>query len=158
MVLRKLIIGAVCFLLGAVGLAVGQGTGVLRPETFISLPWTWSATQSATPQSLTISGSTFTPAANAGNYIKLTLVHASCPCTLANPSGTPVAGTAGVIEITQSATGSDTIGTWGSSYLYTGGTSTIALSTGANATDTLSYYVRDSTHIVLTTAALNPTH
>ena len=119
---------------------------------------TWTATQSSTPQTLTISTATFTPSAAAGNNIKFTLVHASCPCTLANPSGTPVAGTSGVIEITQSSSGSDTIGTWGSSYLYSGGTASIALSTGANATDTLSYYVRDSTHIVLTTAALNATH
>lgn len=158
MVFRKLIAPAACFLLGALGLALAQGSGALRPEVFISLPWTWTATQSSTPQSLTISTSTFTPAAAAGNNIKFTLIHASCPCTLANPSGTVVAGTSGVIEITQSSTGSDTIGTWGSSYLYAGGTSTIALSTGASDTDTFSYYVRDSTHIELVTAALNATH
>jgi hypothetical protein len=119
---------------------------------------TWTATQSSTPQTLTISTATFTPAAAAGNNIKFQLVHASCPCTLANPSGSPIAGTSGVLEIQQSSTGSDTIGTWGSSYIYAGGTATIALSAGASQTDTFSYYVRDSTHILITTAALNATH
>jgi hypothetical protein len=117
---------------------------------------TWTATQSSTPQSLTISTATFTPATASGNNIAFTLT-AACPCTFANPSGTPISGTSGVIEITQ-GTGGQTIGTWGSSYLYAGGTATIALSTGSGNTDTLSYYVRDSTHIVLTTAALNATH
>jgi hypothetical protein len=117
----------------------------------------WAAQQSNAVTTLSISTATFTPDGSNNNY-KLTLVHASCPCTLANPSATPVAGTAGVIEVIQSSTGSDTIGTWGSQYLYAGGTSTISLSSAANATDFLSYYVIDSTHILLTSAALNPTH
>lgn len=152
-----LIIGAACCLLGALGVALAD-TGALRPEIFISFPWRWTATQSSTPQSLVISTATFTPATGAGNNIKLTLNHSACPCTFANPSGTPVAGTSGVIEITQSATGADTIGTWGSSYVSTNGTAAITLSVGSGQTDTLSYYVRDSTHILLTTAALNATH
>lgn len=108
----------------------------------------WSGQQSVTPTTLAISTSTFTPNGSSNNYA-MTLVHASCPCTLANPSVTPVAGTGGQIVIIQSATGSDTIGTWGSQYEASGGTSTLVLSTGANAVDVLSYYVRDSTHIEL---------
>lgn len=106
---------------------------------------------------LSISTATFTPDGSNNNY-GLTLVHASCPCTLANPSVTPVAGTSGVIEVVQSATGSDAITTWGSDYIYPGGTSTIALSTAASAIDVLSYYVIDPTHILLTTGALHATH
>lgn len=117
----------------------------------------WTAQQSNTPTTLTISTATFTPDGSSNNY-HLTLVHASCPCTLANPSVTPVPGTGGVIKISQSSTGADTIGTYGSSYIAQGGTSTLALSTGANAIDVLSYYVIDTTHILLTPGALNATH
>lgn len=108
----------------------------------------WTGQQSATPTSLSISTATFTPDGSSNNYT-LTLVHASCPCTLANPSATPVAGTGGQIVVKQSSTGSDTIGTWGSSYIASGGTAAITLSTGANAIDILSFYVIDSTHIAL---------
>jgi hypothetical protein len=126
-------------------------------EDLRATPNLWTATQSATQQTLTISGATFTPAAAAGNNINITLT-AACPCTIANPSGSIVAGTSGVLVIKQSASGSNTVGTWGSSYVAAGGTSTLTLSTAANAIDTLSYYVIDSTHILLTVGALNATH
>ena len=116
----------------------------------------WSNQQSASITTLAIATSTFTPDGTNNNY-KITLVHASCPCTLANPSATPVAGTSGVIQVIQSATGSDTIGTWGSDYEAPGGTSAIVLSTGANAVDTLAYFVVDSTHILLV-PSLNFSH
>lgn len=109
---------------------------------------TYSASQAGSITTLAISTATFTPDGSNNHYYVL-LVHASCPCTLANPSPSFVAGTTGVIEIQQSASGSDTIGTWGSSYEAPGGTSTIVLSTGANAVDILAYYVIDSTHILL---------
>ena len=108
----------------------------------------WSAQQSVTPTTLSISTSTFTPDGSSNNFA-LTLVHANCPCTLANPSVTPVAGTGGEIEIIQSATGSDTIGTWGSLYEAPGGTASLTLSTGASAVDILSFYVIDATHIAV---------
>ena len=112
-----------------------------------------------TPLSLTISTATFTPTfGSTSNDFVITLVHASCPCTLANPSGPITAGTKGMIYIIQSATGSDTITTWGSDYLSAGGTSTITLSTGASAIDVFSYAVKDSTHIVLSAGALNVSH
>lgn len=117
----------------------------------------FSGQQTNAVTTLSIATATFTPDGTNNNY-KLTLIHASCPCTLANPSATPVAGTSGVLVIVQSATGSDLITTWGSQYVYQGGTSTIALSTAANAVDVLSYYVIDSTHILLTPGALNATH
>lgn len=108
------------------------------------------------PQSTDVSG-TWTPNGAVQNY-SFTLVHAECPCTLANPSTTPTPGTGGTFEIIQSSSGSDTITTWGSDYTYAGGTSTIAFSTGASDRDYLSYYVADSTHIVLSTGGLNATH
>jgi hypothetical protein len=116
----------------------------------------WSGQQTASVTTLTISTATFTPDGSNNNY-GITLVHASCPCTLANPSATPVAGTSGVITVTQSSSGSDTIGTWGSDYEAPGGTASITLSTGASAVDTLSYYVKDSSHILLL-PALNFSH
>lgn len=120
---------------------------------------TWSAAQRGTPVTVSISTSTFTPNFNAGNNFQLTLVHASCPCTLANPSTSLVAGQSGMIEVTQSSTGSDTIGTWGSDYVTAGGVATITLSTGASATDYIPYYVDPTaTHIVLGGIITNPTH
>lgn len=108
----------------------------------------WTGQQSATPTSLAISTATFTPDGSSNNYT-LTLVHASCPCTLANPSATPVAGTGGQITVKQSSAGGDLISTYGTDYVASGGTSAIALTPGANAIDILSFYVIDSTHIAL---------
>lgn len=132
------------------------GLGVLANGAFTNVKQTFSGQQSASITTLTISTATFTPDGSNNDYA-ITLVHASCPCTLANPSATPVAGTAGTVTVTQSSTGSDTIGTYGSDYQAPGGTSTITLSTGANAVDTLSYFVKDSTHILLL-PALNYSH
>lgn len=115
------------------------------------------AAADATVTALTISTATFTPTFNASNDFSITLVHASCPCTLANPSGQITPGQHGIIYVTQSATGSDTITTWGSEYLAQGGTSTITLSSGANAMDVLSYVVKDATHIVIA-PVLNVSH
>ncbi len=132
---------------GATGCSTATGTsGATIP--LLNGTNVWSAQQSGSVTSLAISTATFTPDGTNNDYT-LTLVHASCPCTLANPSATPVVGTSGVIIVKQSATGSDLISTWGSQYMSPGGTSTITLSTGANAVDVLAYYVQDSTHILL---------
>lgn len=120
------------------------------PSTLLSSNNVWTGQNSNTPATLSISTATFTPNGSANNY-GLTLVHASCPCTIANPSATPVAGTAGQIVINQSATGSDTIGTWGSEYKFAGGTKP-TLSTAANAVDIISYYVVSPTFIAVTFA------
>lgn len=117
----------------------------------------FGASQRAAVSTITPSGSTFTPNFNSGQNFSATLVHGS-PNTLANPSTTPVAGQAGTLEVIQSSSGGDTIGTWGSDYISTGGTATITLSTGANNIDVFSYYVIDSTHIVLSPGVLNVSH
>jgi hypothetical protein len=109
-------------------------------------------------QTIALSGAVATPDFNGFLNYSLTLVHASCPCTFANPVALPVAGQSGVIVVIQSAIGTDAIGTWGSDYITTGGVSGIALSSAASAVDVFGYYVVDSTHILLTTGALNATH
>jgi hypothetical protein len=106
------------------------------------------------PSSVTISTSTFTPAFTASNNFNIKLVHASCPCAIANPSTTPIAGQSGMIAISQSATGSDTVSTWGSQYKFAGGTPP-TLSTGANAVDFFPYYVFTSTQIIVGAGVLN---
>ncbi len=116
----------------------------------------WTAEQDNCVTTLTISTATFTPDGTCNNY-KIVLVHASCPCTLANFSTTRT-GAAGVIEIDQSSTGSDTIGTYGSQLIAPGGTSTLTYSSGANAKDFFSYYNADTTHTLLVSGALNATH
>lgn len=117
----------------------------------------WNASQQGKSQTLVESSGTFTPNFATGNNFVVPL-GPSCPCTIANSSTTPVAGQAGVMVIEQDATGGRTIGTWGSEYLYAGGTANITQSSGASAIDALSYYVIDSTHILLTTSSLNASH
>jgi hypothetical protein len=92
----------------------------------------------APPSTLTISTATFTPVAVASNTYRVVLVHASCPCTIANPSGSAVDGQKLLLEVWQSATGSDTVGTWGTNYDFgTAGSPT--LSTGASKGDLLGF-------------------
>lgn len=112
---------------------------------------TWGAPQSNAPTTLTIATATFTPNATSNIYYA-TLVHASCPCTVANPSTMPAASALVEIWITQSATGSDTVGTWGSYYKFPGGTKP-TLSTGASAVDMVSCRSIDSTHLNCVSAA-----
>lgn len=100
-----------------------------------------------------ISTATFTPNLALGNMFSVTLVHASCPCTLANPTNI-VAGQTGILYVIQSSTGSDTITTYGGDFKFQGGVSP-TLSTAANAVDMLSYAVRDSTHIDISLVGTN---
>ena len=133
------------------------GYGITDLIAYTNANQTFTKAQRVQVTMLSLSGSSATPNFDNGQNFSLTLVHASCPCTMANPSTTPVAGQSGVIEVDQSSTGSDTLA-WGSKYYASGGTAAIVLSTAANAKDFISYYVADSTHIIITTGALNVTH
>ena len=42
--MRSILIGGVCFLLGAATLVFAQSAG-LRPDQFIAMPWTWGGAQ-----------------------------------------------------------------------------------------------------------------
>ncbi len=106
------------------------------------------AQTSIAPVALTISTATFTPAFGAGINEEITLVHAACPCTIANPTGV-YAGLSGFLTIIQSSTGSDTIGSWGGNWKFAGGTAP-TLSTTANAVDTLGYYCRTTSFCEVT--------
>ncbi len=97
------------------------------------------AQTSIAPVALVISTSTFTPAFASGINEEITLVHASCPCVIANPTGT-YAGLSGFLTIIQSSSGSDTV-TWGGNWKFAGGTAP-TLTTTANAIDILPYYCR----------------
>ena len=151
---------------GAVPLSGGGTANFLRADgTWASPPGSgaalnvanvWSAQQSGSITTLPISTATITPDGSNNDY-SFTLSHSLCPCTLANPSVTPVPGTHGVIYVIQSTTGSDTIGTWGSDYYAPGGTASIVLSTGANARDVLSYAVESPAKIILS-PIYNVTH
>ena len=134
------------------------GLGVLANGAFLNVAQSWTAPQRTNTTTPAISTSTFTPVFSSSQSFRIGLVHASCPCTLANPAAL-VAGQSGMFEIVQSSTGSDTIGTWGSEYEYAGGTASITLSTGANVIDYLPYAV-DSTgsFIVLGGLIKGPSH
>lgn len=141
----------------ALNWTAGTGFGCPGPFGVLANPEAWGGSQRVTVQAITISTATFTPNFDTGGDFTIGMTSA-CPCTLANPSTTPVAGQHGVIYVTQDGTGSRTFGTYGSDYIAPGGTSTIALSTGASAVDVFSYAVKDSTHIVLTLGAKNVSH
>lgn len=116
----------------------------------------WTGLQSITPAAITISTATFTPD-GAHNHYTIGLTSA-CPCTLANFTATPVVGSEGTIAVSQDGTGSRTITTWGSQYFIQGGTSAIALASGANQVTLFSYHVRTTSEIDLVISSSNPTH
>ena len=125
---------------------------------FLDVANSWSAAQRGTPVTISISTATFTPNFDTGQNFKIDLTSA-CPCTVANPSTTLVAGQAGMIEVHQDGTGSRTVGTWGSDYQYVGGVSMITLSTGASSVDYFAYYVNAAaTGIVLGSIVAGPPH
>ena len=72
-------------------------------------------------------------------------------------SGNPIAGTHGVFEVIQSASGSDTV-TWGTNYIANGGTASITLSTTAGAKDYLSYVINPAGQTVISLGAKNAVH
>jgi hypothetical protein len=109
------------------------------------------AATSIAPQTFTESGGTFSIDFNSGINLELPLVHADCPCTIANPANV-YAGLSGNMTLIQSATGSDTIGTWGTTWKFSGGVAPL-LSTGANAIDVLPFYCRTTTFCVITLIA-----
>ncbi len=108
---------------------------------------------------LPIAATTYTPDGSNSDYaITLSSVCVSAACTLANPSKMQVAGATGIIFVTQPSSGGPaSFGTWGSNYQAPGGTSSIILSTTANAVDILRYVVKDSTHILIV-PSLNFSH
>lgn len=141
--------------LGSVTASLPANTGTLAE---LNLPESWPAAQRGTPTNITISTATFTPNFDTAQNFEVDLTSA-CPCTLANPSTTLVAGQSGMIEVHQDGSGSRTIGTWGTDYQYVGGTSTITLSTAASSVDYLPYYVNNAaTGIVLGSIIKAPAH
>ncbi len=80
--MRRAILGAICFTLGAVSLLFAQTTG-LRPDQFIALPWIWSAHQAVAPVALTDGSSIAVNGTDANAY---TLTIAGNSHTLACPS------------------------------------------------------------------------
>jgi hypothetical protein len=129
---------------------------------FLDVAQSFTKPQRVKGGNVAISTATFTFDLSAQQDFEITLVHASCPCTIANPTNISAAASDhqhGVIIVNQSATGSDTIGTWGSQWVAAGGVSALpALSTGANAQDIFAYDVIDSTHILIAPVAANVSH
>lgn len=131
----------------------GCGTAGCGDIALLDKAQTYTASQRGQPGTITISTSTFTPNFDTAQNQNITLIHASCPCTIANPSTTPVAGQSGMLAVAQSSTGSDTV-TWGSQYKFASATAP-TLSTGANAVDFLPYYVFSATQIIVGAGVLN---
>lgn len=74
-----------------------------------------------TPANLTMSASTVATPASQSNVFLGTMVHADSPYTFSNPTGL-VAGQSVTYVLTESATGGDTVGTWGGNFAFPSGT------------------------------------
>lgn len=125
---------------------------------YLDFNQSWTAAQRQPFVTVSPSGATFTPNFDTGQSFSMTLPHAACPCTLANPSTTPVSGQVGVIEWKQDATGGVAVTTWGSFYYAPGGTSTLTFTTTASHSDIWSYVVVNPTEIVLLPGATDVFH
>lgn len=120
----------------------------LRKATFVDQTQSWTAAQRGVPVTLTDEAN-ISIDMDLGNNFEVTLAGNR---TLDNPSNA-VAGQSGVITVIQDVTGSRTLA-YGTQYLFEGGTA-VVLTTGAgDAIDTLYYYVKSSTEI-LVSAGLN---
>ncbi len=107
----------------------------------------FTAKQGITPTTLTVSSHTFTPTAGTANTFQFTLETSSCSCTVANPSGTINAGDEFGLDIRQPASGGPaTVSSWGSYYIFSGGTAPTLTAT-ANYIDTVTCRAWDSTHL-----------
>lgn len=104
-------------------------------------------------QSLVLSTTTFTPDFSQGDDILVSLT-TGCVCGIANPTNIfPTGDKKGILFVVQPLTATTTV-TWGSSYKFSGGSSP-TLSTTTGAIDTFSYVEKDSTHIIVSSGALN---
>lgn len=150
----------------------GPTTGSPAPPTFRSLVdadlpanvafldhnQSWTAAQREPLVTVSPSGATFTPNFDTGQSFSMTLPHAACPCTLANPSTAPVSGQVGVIQWLQDSTGGAAVTTWGSFYYAPGGTSTLTFTATALHQDIWSYVAISATEIVLLPGATDVFH
>jgi hypothetical protein len=143
----------------------GCVTAVTTASVTSGLPWAansdvWTGTShkvidaavalsALAPQTPT-PGATLTIDFSQGINFTIQLVHANCPCVIANPLNT-IAGISGVLVIEQSVTGNDTV-TWGSSWRFPNGVHP-TLSTGSNAYDAFPYFCGPFglTHCVVST-------
>ena len=151
---------------GAVPATGGSSGRLLRddctwatpPGVSLGAANTWTAPQRGNTSVPANTTATITPVVSASQNYRVSL-NAQCPCAVANPSGTLVAGQTGIIEVAQDATGTRVVSSWGSAYQYVGGTSSIVLSTAVNAVDYIPYYVESTgTYIVLGGYLKGPTH
>jgi hypothetical protein len=129
---RGFLIGGVCFLLGAISLALAQTTA-MRPDQFVATSWTWSKAQAVTPVALTPGAGTIAVNASSSNGFTLTIGNNSN--VLGNPANL-IPGQNLNFQFTV-GTGGFTGFSTGTAYKYTGGTAP-TWSTAAGKIDVLS--------------------
>ena len=126
------------------GVAIGSDVQAYDADTAkLDVDQNWTGAQRGNSTTLT-SATSVAIELNDGNNFDLTLAHNA---TLANPTSTPVVGQSGLIVITQDGTGGRTLA-FGSQYKFAGGTAP-TLSTAASAVDTLAYFVKSTTEILI---------
>ncbi len=116
---------------------------------YLDVVQTFTKAQRGQQVTVTPSGTTYTPDMSLGQHFNLLLTHGAN--SLENPTNI-AAGQVGMLRITQSSSGGDTLA-FDSDYKFASG-SAPALSAGANAVDYFGYYVDDATHIVISAGIL----
>jgi hypothetical protein len=144
--------------------ATQTGTTFLRDDmTWVAaaqlgVAQSWTAPQRGNTETPAIATTTFTPVFSTGQNHRIDFPATTCTCTIANPAAI-VAGQSGIFELVQGATSASLNPTWGSEYVYAGGTSSITLTTTLGGVDYIPYYVDSTgTYIVLGTVVLKPVH
>lgn len=108
----------------------------------LGIDQSFTAGQAVTPSALTMSASTVATNAALSNVFTGTMVHAQSPYTISNPTNL-LAGQPITYRLTESSTGGDKVGTWGSDFNFPGGTP--VFNTAANAVNVVSCIVDTGT-------------
>jgi hypothetical protein len=124
----------------------------------LDIAQSWTAPQRTNTETPAIATTTFTPVFSTGQNHRIAFPASTCTCTIANPAAI-VAGQSGVFELVQGATSASLNPSWGSEYVYPGGTGAITLTTTLGGVDYIPYYVDSTgTYIVLGGIISKPVH
>ena len=150
--------GTVTSIVAGSGLSGGTITTTGTVSLNLGSANSWTAPQRTNTGTPAIATTTFTPVFSTSQNIRIDFPATTCVCTIANPAAI-VAGQSGMFELVQGGTSASLDPTWGSEFVYAGGTSTITLTTTLGGIDYVPYYV-DSTgsFIVLGGIILKPVH
>lgn len=161
--MRKIFPAAMLLCLAAISPATAQNqpypTSIPPDVVYYDRNQTFTASQRGDPLTVSpVAGVITLNFDTRQNFI--VLLDNTCPCTLANPTGTITPVQTAQIFFVQDATGGRTITATGTFWIAAGGAAggLSTLTTSANAIDVFSYAVYSSTKIAIGPGVLNATH